>query len=174
MDVNAPTKDFSHLHLPLDTQKQQIRLINVEKNRSGPIKCTMDIFDLRTRPRYSALSYRWGPRIFNHEILVNGQSLLIGKNLFRFLETFRQERESTYLWIDQICIEQANVKERNHQVGLMSTIYRRAWCTVIWLYDDRGLYPSYARDILATRNRAFFIRLMEDPYFTRLWVVQEI
>jgi hypothetical protein len=40
------------------------------------------------------------------------------------------------LWIDAICIDQTNVKERNAQVQLMPTIYQSAGKVVAWL--DKG------------------------------------
>lgn len=38
-----------------------------------------------------------------------------------------------YLWVDQLCIDQANVFERNHQVGLMSKIFGQAAQVIVWL-----------------------------------------
>ncbi|KAK0738840.1 heterokaryon incompatibility protein-domain-containing protein [Schizothecium vesticola] len=45
---------------------------------------------------------------------------------------------SSYIWIDQICINQADIPERNSQVQLMGRIYRQARSVHAWLgsYDD--------------------------------------
>ncbi|KAK5625784.1 hypothetical protein RRF57_001500 [Xylaria bambusicola] len=37
------------------------------------------------------------------------------------------------LWADSVCINQGDVRERNHQVGMMHSIYRCAECVGIWL-----------------------------------------
>jgi hypothetical protein len=37
------------------------------------------------------------------------------------------------LWIDALCINQANIDERNHQVGQMDRIYKDAEEVVIWV-----------------------------------------
>jgi hypothetical protein len=37
------------------------------------------------------------------------------------------------MWIDQICINQADVYEKEKQVTLMGDIYRRCWHCMIWL-----------------------------------------
>ena len=43
------------------------------------------------------------------------------------------ERQS--IWIDAICIDQTNQRERNLQVNLMGEIYHRARAVVVWLGD---------------------------------------
>lgn len=45
------------------------------------------------------------------------------------------------MWIDSICIDQANVEERNHQTNLMWTIYWRASRVWLWLgeVDEKSL-----------------------------------
>jgi hypothetical protein len=37
------------------------------------------------------------------------------------------------LWIDALCINQADVAEKTHQVGLMGRIYRQSQNTLAWL-----------------------------------------
>jgi hypothetical protein len=46
--------------------------------------------------------------------------------------------QSKYFSIDAICIDQQNVKERNHQVQQMSAIYSTATEVIAWL----GHYPE--------------------------------
>lgn len=176
MADDIPKPSFSHSYQPLAEDKQQIRLLKLERSDSGPIRCTIDVFDLSSAPQYSAVSYRWGPRVFDHEVFVNEQSLKIGANLFHFLETFRRDKNEghRYLWIDQICIAQSNIRERNHQVGLMSRIYSQSQLTIIWLCDDRGLYSVFAKDVVCTGKRSSLKHLLKDQYFKRLWIVQEI
>ena len=41
-----------------------------------------------------------------------------------------------YLWIDQLCIDQHNTSERNHQVNMMSQVYAKAASIVVWLYRE--------------------------------------
>jgi hypothetical protein len=41
--------------------------------------------------------------------------------------------ETRRLWIDAICINQASIEERNHQVGLMGKVYERAETVLVWL-----------------------------------------
>jgi hypothetical protein len=79
----------------------------------------------RHRPQYEALSYVWGP-IEMKSISLNGQSCDVRENLFDALVTLRHENQQRTLWVDAICINQDDMKERNHQVSRMGSIYSQA------------------------------------------------
>ncbi|KAH6642532.1 heterokaryon incompatibility protein-domain-containing protein [Boeremia exigua] len=174
MSANEIASSTLYTHEPLNTERQQIRLLKLAKDCTGPLQCVVKIFDLDNAPSYSALSYRWGSPVTELEIFLDGRSFRVRENLFHFLQTFRREQEATYLWIDQICIAQSNVKERNHQVNLMSRIYSQCRSTIIWLCDAQGLYSRFAADFNTTGKSASLAPLIADPYFTRLWIVQEV
>ncbi|KAF1831728.1 hypothetical protein BDW02DRAFT_474539, partial [Decorospora gaudefroyi] len=76
---------------------------------------------------YKALSYMWGPEASN-DIILNDKCHVVRDNLyeFLFLESLNRECEGTRYWIDQLCIDQRNVQERNHQVAQMVDIYSSA------------------------------------------------
>lgn len=61
------------------------------------------------------------------------------------------------IWIDALCINQSDIQERNSQVGMMGTIYSRAFFVFIWLGEDedvmRGLNLIQA-----------MIKLLSDEY----------
>jgi hypothetical protein len=90
---------------------------------------------------YLALSYAWGDPTPTHPILVDGECRLVADNLWDFLcEAKRKpERFPHLLWIDALSIDQSDLEERRHQVGIMSTIFQNASKVVVWLggaYDD--------------------------------------
>ncbi|KAF2729827.1 HET-domain-containing protein, partial [Polyplosphaeria fusca] len=115
----------------------QIRLIKLQYQQ-GPspnICCRMTLHKLSVVLGYTALSYMWGNSSSN-KISVNGEDFWIYDNLFDFLTVQSANAEfcrSTYLWVDQVCINQSNTDERNHQVNLMSKIYQLATGTIVWL-----------------------------------------
>jgi hypothetical protein len=164
----------SYLHHSLDTTKQQIRLLKVIRSTSGPIECTLQIFDLDANPKYTALSCRWGSPITDYTVFIDGQSLRISSTLSYSLETYRHENVDEYLWIDQICIAQSNVRERNHQVSLMSRIYGQCRWTIVWLCDDKNRYPVIGEEFNRTHTNKPLLELLSDTYFTRIWIVQEV
>ncbi|KAF9639390.1 heterokaryon incompatibility [Lasiodiplodia theobromae] len=103
------------------------------------------------------------------------------------------------MWIDQICIDQSNQREKELQIPLMSKIYRYAINTVVWL-GEASEGSDNAVELLKFIGTAFqltvdapapedFERLLlpspQDPlwkhlwdlsnraWFNRLWIVQE-
>ena len=85
-------------------------------------------------------------------MLINGQQLPITLSLYGALVHLRGHRvshltERLPLWVDQICIQQSDSKERNHQVSMTGEIYARAARVRIWI--ETGIFkalssgPSY-------------------------------
>ena len=96
------------------------------------ITCTMSNVRLSETPEYEALSYEWGPERFK-VISLNGSDIKVRQNLFDALSCLQFLDRVRALWIDAICINQENIKERNHQVSQMASIYKQARMVVVWL-----------------------------------------
>jgi hypothetical protein len=66
-----------------------------------------------------------------------------GENASRpALRHLRDPEKALHLWVDVICINQASVEEKNHQVAMMGEIYRCAEKCFMWLgeeEDESGL-----------------------------------
>jgi hypothetical protein len=107
----------------------------------------------------------------------------IRKNLHDFLWYHRHadEGHEQYIWIDQISIHQTDLAERSSQVNLMASVYQQAERFIAWL----GCEPTAmaAAALLASRgvrkrdeeerDKAHVV-LLNNKFFTRLWVIQEI
>ncbi|KAH8722330.1 heterokaryon incompatibility protein-domain-containing protein [Phaeosphaeriaceae sp. PMI808] len=113
---------------------------------SGEVRCHLKnaYLDDDMTPEYRAVSYVWGSPTPLKRISINGRFLKVRENLYAFFEAFRArlykfrsddtfKDEEQWLWVDQICIDQLVVKERNHQVKMMSDIYRKALYVYVWL-----------------------------------------
>jgi hypothetical protein len=110
----------------------EIRLIILEPGSSSdPIRCRLIHTELGLQD-YEALSYEWGTSAKDLEISINGEPIRVRRNLHSALWHIRTQRERL-LWIDALCINQADVSERNHQVCLMGRIYSQAENVVVWL-----------------------------------------
>ena len=125
-------------------------------------------------------------------IVVNDVPIKVMKNLFLALQHLRMSSKIRTLWIDYLCINQESVLDRNTQVARMDRIYRSASRVVVWLgleSDDCSqalgellglaanvhlstLYPS-SLDETTSRLRPL-LRLLRRPWFSRVWVVQEV
>jgi len=82
---------------------------------------------------YDALSYTWGGTHKTSTVIVNGEALRVTENLHSALQHLRSENVDKTLWVDAICIDQGNERERGHQVQQMCKIYSQAEEVIVWL-----------------------------------------
>jgi hypothetical protein len=139
----------------IDLEGPAFRLIRLIRGEDDPIQCQLFEAWLH-RPEgvvdYAALSYAWGGIERRHEIMVNGSRMTVTKNLYLALRYLRCQEQDRILWIDAICIDQDNDKERGHQVRQMASIYNEAERVIIWL----GL-ATYDTDFIM-----HFMKLLEE------------
>jgi Heterokaryon incompatibility protein (HET) len=78
---------------------------------------------------FVALSYTWGDARETKEIFINGRAVRVRPNLEAALRVLREKgpiRAGVKVWIDALCINQADTNERNCLVPRMREIYQRA------------------------------------------------
>lgn len=187
----------TYVHEPLDTNKNQIRLIHIvtEDRAESPISINIETHDQETAPPYIALSYAWEDpdpqyRDVTYPINVGDTSIQVSRTVYQALVELRAKiREASEdsqvvdlpLWLDQICIDQSNFSEKNHQVSGMASIYKNAESVIAWLFGVH-LHPheiEVAKEVWgsvvpssAEQERVSLV--FSVPYWTRLWIVQEI
>ncbi|KAH7310863.1 heterokaryon incompatibility protein-domain-containing protein, partial [Stachybotrys elegans] len=126
-------------YLPL-TRPQDIRVLVLHPGKRGSrIECSLTTHDLSQNPRFEALSYVWGQTVPSHDIVCNKTTRTIGNNLFHALDRLRLPDKDRYLWVDALCINQADNGEKTHQVRMMGDIYSRARRVLIWLGGDDAI-----------------------------------
>lgn len=148
---------------------------------------------------YDALSYTWGSQQSSFskiKIIANNttSTLPIGKNLDAALRQLRDEMEPGKdfrdIWVDAICINQADKEEKSVQIPLMRDIYNDAACVRVWLGPEEGncaramdfmrectdteRFDDHIRDAIATPLWDAVSALMRRPWFSRRWIIQEI
>ncbi|KAK5174455.1 uncharacterized protein LTR77_001535 [Saxophila tyrrhenica] len=186
------------VHTPL--QKWQTRLLRLEfSTTEGPLVGTLAKVDLtflegaalhdeERLVTYEALSYTWGEPVFSHTLCINGLELRITETLANFLLEYRlrhaEEDVERWLWVDQICILQSDPLEKAVQVANMLTIYDKAEGVIAWLgpmddmveaaFDDCGQQNEIAWQMDAKLVFQSYVTLCERPWFTRVWVQQEV
>jgi hypothetical protein len=87
---------------------------------------------------YDALSYTWGEPVFPRRMMCRGSAIHITQNLFDALIQLRKPDAERALWIDALCINQKDNKEKSGQIPLMKYIYRYAKRVIIWLGPSDG------------------------------------
>lgn len=115
-------------HTPLPRSGDAFRLLQVfpSMSLSEEIKGDVQLYPTSSCPEYHAVSYCWGDPAITHYITLKGQPFGVPSNLYAFLSHFSTMGKMSPIWVDAICIDQQSVSERNHQVGMMGSIYRSA------------------------------------------------
>ena len=179
---------------------------------TGFLTCNLDVRDLASSKRaYSAISYCWGNHAPTNRLLCsNGQSLLITKSAAEILEFIVPQNPTEFFWIDQLCINQADLPERSAQVSIMAQIYSSTKQVIAWLgRGDKSTESAVAfvdtlfgkTEDMERKNRNPTLvplmslsanlhnipvqmqesrrwnnlsQLLSNPWFERMWVMQEV
>ena len=124
---------------PLDNEAEYIRLIYLlPAEPSTDIR--VDIVHTRLTkedvPKYEALSYVWGESDTPDVINVGQEgdvTLAVTRSLYQALPYLRYRDQRRVLWVDAICVDQQNLKERGLQVERMGDVYSLAERVIVWL-----------------------------------------
>ncbi|KAM0081517.1 hypothetical protein ACKRZS_006303 [Fusarium odoratissimum] len=173
-----------------------MRLVYLHPGTDEAVYCELITVSIESAPSYEALSYTWGDPSRRESINMTTQGsettqqFSVTSNCYSALKRLRYRYRTRVLWIDALAIDQSNVDERNYQVSLMSRIYSQAASVVVYLGesgDNSDLAIAFIMecddpsqgttslsfpksDILMGAIRNFFLR----PWFTRVWVIQEV
>lgn len=117
--------------------QSEIRCLTLSAGtESDPLTCGIQHYNLSENPSFEAVSYVWGSLIRDETITCDGRLLYVTPNLQRALQQVRLKGADRVLWVDSICINQGDDKEKGHQVSLMAQIYSRAERVLITLGAD--------------------------------------
>ncbi|KAI7363332.1 hypothetical protein KC354_g6566 [Hortaea werneckii] len=191
---------------PLKSFKTGIRLAVIQPGTGSKALSIKLIDSFVTGPKdnltlYDALSYTWGTGPRSKQILCNGKRMQVTETLLAALHRFRRPHHEVTLWIDQICICQERVKERNQQVQMMGDIFKGARQVIVWLgedYEDSRAGMQLAGQLCAVAKKPnvcsvdvgdlethglpkrghkrwkALAAILRRPWFWRTWVVQEV
>ncbi|KAL4723001.1 hypothetical protein ACLX1H_010242 [Fusarium chlamydosporum] len=127
---------------PLLKNEKSIRLLTLEPSRR-PIDALVSTLDVASiayptedlLPSYHALSYVWGNYHSPKDTLRCGTvDIPITRNCRDALRAVRSLYKTPItIWVDAICINQADIMEKEQQIEIMSDIYIWAYVVDIWL-----------------------------------------
>lgn len=131
-------------------------------------------------------------------------SVLLRENLWLFLDhAWRRKMFDQLFWTDYLCLNQGSHEELSQQVPRMQAIYRNAELVVIWL-NLKENQQTVLRKLMSVRDRLMLVpehqrsrlhfyeqiklahrelslsnfrnkfRAIENPYWGRVWIVQEV
>lgn len=200
-DQGNDTLDFKYGLLK--SAKTGIRLAQILPG-SGNKGLSINLIDTfitgTNQVQYDALSYTWGDGQRSKSITCNGRRLAVTPTLLEALHRFRHPHNVVTLWIDQICICQERIRERNAQVQLMGKIFKTARKVIVWLgedYDESRAGMQLAKQLLSIsryqpvsgltpsdleshglpkqghRRWRALSAILRRPWFWRTWIVSE-
>ncbi|KAK1848432.1 heterokaryon incompatibility protein [Colletotrichum chrysophilum] len=139
----------------------QIRLLRI-KPGGGRVKCQLRTVYLSEDPRYHVLSYVWGDSKDMRLIKVNGTLYPVTVNLYDALVAFRDMPADNILsppfliWVDAICVNQHDEKEKSRQIPRIGQIYAAAERVIIWLSSCDMWWSVDATDLGTDLHTGFF------------------
>ena len=176
---------------PLDVEAHEIRLLQIfpADHEHDALKLCLIIQSLDHDPTYEALSYTWGPSRSGKEVIINGRTSAVTDNLAAALVRLRRTDRLRLIWIDALCINQADLVERGQQVELMTKIYSKASCVIVWLGDSHvswisndppsepRAFDSYQESLLSDhklRSLQYTLENSSPKWWDRVWILQEV
>ncbi|KAH9213642.1 heterokaryon incompatibility protein-domain-containing protein, partial [Leptodontidium sp. 2 PMI_412] len=156
------------------------RLVMLERESQTPeIRCHLIPASSQDHTKYEALSYTWGDSLGDPQIiLINGKRFSVTKNLHSALQRLRNGGSGKYrcLWIDSLCIDQSNGKERSHQVAIMGQIYQNSQRVLVWLGEHNSNSEKAIEFITNYEASEWHAvdHLFRRDYWVRTWIIQEI
>lgn len=148
----------------------QIRILSLEPGEYGtPLFASLHHVDMLyddgvlirnpdRRISYAAISYCWGEHTKQYAIHCDEARIFITKEAHCALQRVRSTNVARYVWMDSVCIDQDDPKERASQVSKMLSIFKKAEVVVCWL-GEHGKNTRVALAFLRTHS----MRLSTDP-----------
>jgi len=164
----------AHAYRQLDRTRREIRVLAIDSGSfDDPISCFLATLSLKNtrHARYEALSYCWGDmdnmqtiklRTVAADVKQNSAehsqvdelNFAVTSTLHDALIHLRPESgPPRLLWVDAVCVNQADLPERSHQVTLMPAIYSHAERVNIWLGTETASSEDSFRVIRSVAER---------------------
>ncbi|KAG9194069.1 hypothetical protein G6011_04104 [Alternaria panax] len=172
------------------TSTTMIRLLHVHPaSEPDPLVCTLEHFDLDSDLNYEAISYVWGDSILSCSITCDSEIIAVTLSLYQALSRIRSPIQLRTVWIDGLCINQADDVEKSHQVQLMQRVFRDAHRVLVWLGPDPGCarnafdfcrkFGQREMDVGQPQTSdieqmSWVFYLARCPWWGRVWIIQEM
>jgi hypothetical protein len=196
----------------LEGSGDSFRLLYLQPGHGDdPVCCRIQSHLVADAPPYEAISYCWGNATQIGCIKCGDSTLEVTTTVIEALRHLRRsEGRPRLLWIDQVCINQQDARERSYQVSIMRQIYYTAFRTILWLGvandttemafhsvprlaqvraslvaskvtyvrtpNSKSLLEQYGLPEITDQDKELsaFVQLLQQPWFERVWVIQEV
>lgn len=155
----AVAQRISSALYPARLPEDAIRLLTVLPcdNFGAPVECELQQYHTSSAPDNEGLSYVWGDTSKKTAMVCNGLSVDVTISLRNALRRVRHRTEPTTIWADALCLNQADVEEKNVHVPPMGRTFSHAGNTVIYLGE-----ASHEEAIAAAHGIAAVSDMLDD------------
>ncbi|KAI1778067.1 HET-domain-containing protein [Hypoxylon cercidicola] len=199
---------FNEYHYEPLCAEDEVRLVVLDPatREQDPLSCSIIQSRRPARdPDYFAISYAWGEPVFSRNLEIRCDDddisyLRITPNVDVLLRRLRALDIRHGLWIDAICLNQADEIEKAQQIPVMGPIFDEAKGVHIWLGPEDGMtaqlftflqgvnaLPEAKKEKMASQIATLMKTLFGDglralgcyddfskrPWFSRRWIIQE-
>jgi hypothetical protein len=187
------SREYVYKDLPGDGAAPQIRVLRLQPDPdfAAPLRLTLNTVLLieHSAIPYEALSYVWGHAASRCNVLIDGSILPITDSLNLALKYLRYASKERTLWVDAVCINQKNIREKSSQVSMMRNVYQNAAKVIVWLGGPdpqiinaltflskltKEEYPYISAGELSSFPHDDVKHFFESPWWTRVWTMQEL
>ncbi|CAI6339298.1 unnamed protein product [Periconia digitata] len=171
---------------------QSIRLLRFSMTHDGRFTGRLTVFPLAEAPPFYTVSYTWGKdKESNTTIDLDSIELPVLPNLVPFMRMVSQHpdfSDNQWWWIDSLCINLTDIREREQQVQLMANIYKRSRSVIVWLGNEvepgsdctqaldfllylstLPLSPSWSSNPAAREDQNTIRQALRDPRYSAQW-----
>jgi hypothetical protein len=157
VNISEATSTGVYQYVPVTAS--EIRLLRISPGEMGDdMVCALkptSLLDIKkSELSFQALSYAWGNRPADNQIVLSNIPCLarphllqntsryhqnvtslfsVRTNLLQALKRIRQKDTYMWLWVDAICINQQDNLEKDQQIANMPEIYSNAFNVIAWL-----------------------------------------
>ncbi|EHK47062.1 hypothetical protein TRIATDRAFT_45771 [Trichoderma atroviride IMI 206040] len=202
LDPQQDTHESLNYGNTLGLDEFRLACLTAPEHDDYPVHLTLETYKHADCPEFETVSYTWGGEDGDH---VPSQPVFVGpywdvvfqtKNCWNMLRSIRPWRGVRMVWVDALCINQNNTKERGDQVAKMRQIYEECARVIVYLGPDialpaQGQFPHRRRleelnQHLRHLDKSSFDddnsgqvdvamrTLLQRRYFSRVWVIQEL
>lgn len=153
---SAEISPYQYKSLP---SSDSFRLLRIH-NKTGPVHCTLETYDLTHHPEYCTVSYCWGSKeelVSSAAITMNTHQVKISPVLYKILLHFQASNLAMPFWIDALCINRCDESERRSQFKILRDIFKQANTAAIWMENASESTASTASNLLVSRVYPVFL-----------------
>lgn len=147
---DIPRHRSHQIYDELASSAREFRILTLQPGQSNdPIICSLSKASLTDSPcpAYETISYHWGRLSSNHEadktfparpldesrVEILGRQMVVPTRAEQALRCMRLPDKPRTVWVDSICINQADVLEQEQQIAVMGDIYRNGTRNLVHL-----------------------------------------